>query len=41
MNSKSLGDEAVLYFDLQPHPTACTLGLVVMEWKQTLQGSYI
>ena len=28
--------EDVLYFDLQPHPMACTLGSVVMEWKQTL-----
>ena len=26
--------EDVLYFDLQPHPIACTLGSVVMEWKQ-------
>ena len=25
-----------LYFDLQPHPMACTMGSVVMEWKQTL-----
>ena len=28
-------------FYLQPFPIACTLGLVVVEWKQTLQGSYI
>ena len=41
MNSKSLEYEDVLYFDLQPHPMACTLGKVVTEWKQTLQGSYI
>ena len=41
MNSKSLEYEDILYFDLQPHPMACTLGSVVMEWKQTLQGSYI
>ena len=30
-----------LYFDLQPHPKACNLESEVMEWKQTLQGSYI
>ena len=41
MNSKSLEYEDVLYFNLQPHPMARTLGSVVMEWKQTLQGSYI
>ena len=40
MNSKLLEYEDVLYFDLQSHPMACTLGSVVMEWKQTLQGSY-
>ena len=40
MNSKSLEYKDVLYFDLQSHPIACTLGSVVMEWKQTLQGSY-
>ena len=28
-------------FYLQPHHMACTLGSLVMEWKQTLQGSYI
>ena len=33
--------EDVLYFDRQPHSIACILGTVVMEWKQTLQGSYI
>ena len=38
MNSKSLEYEDVLYFDLQPHPMACTLE---SEWKQALQGSYI
>ena len=37
--SKSLEYEDVLYFDLQSHPMACTLGSVVMGWKQTLQGS--
>ena len=36
MNSNSLEYEDVLYFDLQPNPMACTLGSVVMEWKQTL-----
>ena len=41
MYSKSLEYEDILYFDLQPHPMACTLRSVVMEWKQTLQGSYI
>ena len=41
MNSKSLEYENGLYFDLQPHPMACTLESEVMEWKQTLQGSYI
>ena len=41
MNSKSLEYEDVLYFDLQHHPMACTLESEVMEWKQTLQGSYI
>ena len=41
MNSKSLEYEDVLYFDLQPHPMAYTLGSVVMEWKQILPGSYI
>ena len=41
MNSKSLEYEDVLYFDLQPHPMECTLESEVMEWKQTLQGSYI
>ena len=41
MNSKLLEYEDVLYFDLQPHPMAYTLGSVVMGWKQTLQGSYI
>ena len=41
MNSKLLEYEDVLYFDLQPHPMACNLVLVVMEWKQTHQGSYI
>ena len=41
MNSKSLEYEDVLYFDLQPQSMACTQGSVVMEWKQTLQGSYI
>ena len=35
-NSNSLEYEEVLYFDLQPQPMACTLGSVVMEWKQTL-----
>ena len=28
--------EDVLYFDFQPHPMACTMGSVVIEWKQTL-----
>ena len=32
MNSNSLEYEDILSFDLM----ACTLGLVVMEWKQTL-----
>ena len=41
MNSKSLEYEDVLYFDLQPLPMAGTLESVVMDWKQTLQGSYI
>ena len=41
MNSKSLGCEDVLYFDLQPHPIAYTLESVGTERKQTLQGSYI
>ena len=41
MKSKSLKYEDVLYFDLQSHPMACTLGSVIMELKQTLQGSYI
>ena len=41
MNSKSLEYEDVLYFDMQPQPMACILESVVMEWKQTLQGSYI
>ena len=41
VNSKSLEHEDVLYFNLQPYPMACTLVSVVMEWKQTLQGSYI
>ena len=41
MNSKSLEYEDVLYFDLQPYHMACTLGSAVIEWKQTLQGSYI
>ena len=27
-----------LDFDLQPHPRPWPLELVVMEWKQTLQG---
>ena len=40
-NCKSLEYEDVLYFALQPHSMACTLGTVVMEWKQTLQVSYI
>ena len=40
-NSKSLDYEDVLYFYLQPHPMVYTQGSVVMEWKQTLQGSYI
>ena len=35
-NSNSLEYEDVLYFDLQPHPIACTPGSIVMEWKQTL-----
>ena len=35
-NSNSLEYEDVLYFDQQPHPMAFT----IMEWKQTLQGSY-
>ena len=38
MNSKLLEYKDVLYFDLQPHPMACTLE---SEWKQTLQGYYI
>ena len=41
MNSKSLEYKDVLYFDLQPHLKASTLGSAVMEWKQTFQGSYI
>ena len=41
MNSKSVQYEDVLYFDLQSNPIACTLESEVMEWKQTLQGSYI
>ena len=40
-NSKLLEYEDVLYFDLQPHPMACTLRSVVMAWKQPLQDSYI
>ena len=36
LNSNSLEYEDVLYFDLQPHPMACTQGSLVMEWKQTL-----
>ena len=39
--SKPLEYEDLLYFDLQSHPMAYTLGSVVMEWKQTLQSSYI
>ena len=39
MDSKSLEYEDVLYFDLQPHPMYPWVN--VMEWKQTLQGSYI
>ena len=35
-SSNSWEYEDVLYFDLQPHPKACALGAVVMEWKQTL-----
>ena len=35
MNSNSLVYEDLLYFDLQPHSMACTLGSVIMEWKQT------
>ena len=41
LKQKSLECKDVLYFDLQPHPMACTLRSVVTEWKQTLQGSYI
>ena len=41
MNSKSLEYGNVLYFDLQPHPKARAIGSAVMEWKQTLVGSYI
>ena len=41
MTWKSPEYEDVLYFDLQPHSMTCTLGTVVMEWKQILQGSYI
>ena len=33
--------EDVLYFDLQPHPMACTLRSVVMEWKQTLNEYFL
>ena len=36
MNSNTLEYGDVLYFDLQPHPMACTLESVVMEWKQIL-----
>ena len=41
MNSKSLEYKEVLYIDFEPNPVAYTLGSVLMEWKQTLQGSYI
>ena len=41
MISKSLEYEDILYFDFQLYSVACNLGSVVMEWKQTLQGSYI
>ena len=41
MHSKSLEYDDILYFDLQPHPMACNLNGVIMEWKQTFQGSYI
>ena len=41
MNSKSLEYEDVLYFNLQPHHMAWTLRSVVMEWKKTIQDTYI
>ena len=37
MNSKSLEYKDVLYVDLMD----CILASVVMEWKQTVLGSYV